>query len=225
MRLPRPPRRRRDIPDWPDYGIRRRRLSRGSVVLGALILILVMVFAQLAPEREAPPLPPPTASSGTGNGAATASAGTTGPLAIVELEGGWFASTLLLTRGDATRVAVERVIDGDTVDVRASTEVLRVRFYGINTTERGEACFSEATTRARELLGREVLLVPDARLQDRNGRELRYVFSLDGRSIDATLVAEGLARAWREDGVLRDRLVAIEAAAQRAKRGCLWRDS
>ena len=77
--------------------------------------------------------------------------------------------------------------------------------------------------RARTVLaGRTVVLVPDARLQDPGGRELRYVFTSEGRSLDATLVAEGLATAWRSDGVLRDRLVAIEEEARRARRGCLW---
>jgi endonuclease YncB( thermonuclease family) len=106
--------------------------------------------------------------------------------------------------------------------VVAAQERLRVRFYGIDTPERGQPCFSEATARTTALVGREVVLVPDARLQDRNGRELRYVFGTDGRSIDATLIAEGLALAWRDDGVLRDRLVAIEDGARAAKRGCLW---
>lgn len=210
-------RRRRYVPVWPDYGPRRRRLGRGSLVLGALIVVLLAVFRQLAPDTEVAPPGPSGAPSAIGSGPA-------GPLAIIELEGGWFAAHALDSRGDATRVAVERVIDGDTVDVRAAQEVLRVRFYGINTTERGEACFSEATARTTALVGREVVLVPDARLQDSFKRELRYVFAPDGRSIDAALVAEGLARAWRDDGVLRDRLVAVEESARRAKRGCLWKD-
>lgn len=169
-----------------------------------MILLLAVIAGELRPAEELPPSQAP------------------GALALVELESGWFAASSLNGRADATRVAVERVIDGDTVDVLAAQDPLRVRFFGIDTTERGEACFAEASARTAALVGREVVLVPDARLRDRSGRELRYVFGLDGRSIDATLVAEGLARAWRDDGALRDRLVAIEDDARRAKRGCLW---
>jgi endonuclease YncB( thermonuclease family) len=98
-----------------------------------------------------------------------------------------------------------------------------VRFYGIDTRERGEACFDEATRRTRELSGDEVLLVPDERNRDRNGRLLRYVYSPDGLSIDAALVAEGLAYAWRDDGALREELVELEDRAREAEVGCLWR--
>jgi endonuclease YncB( thermonuclease family) len=38
---------------------------------------------------------------------------------------------------------VDRVIDGDTFD-SAST---RIRLFGMNTPERGDACFTEATDR------------------------------------------------------------------------------
>lgn len=185
------------------------------MLIGALIVVLMAVFTQLAPPPAAPTAGPGVPQAGD----------PTGPLGIIELDAGWFASHDIGGRADATRVAVDRVVDGDTMDVRASAEVLRIRFYGIDTTERGQACFSEATARTTALVGRAVVLVPDARLQDSFKRELRYVFAPDGRSIDATLVAEGLARGWRDDGVLRDRLVAIEQDARKAKRGCLWKDS
>lgn len=123
---------------------------------------------------------------------------------------------------EAVAVSVVRVVDGDTLDVRAAETTLRVRLYGADTPERGEACFTEATERLTALAGERVLLVPDARTQDRFGRELRYVFSEDGRSIDHTLVSEGLAKAWREDGSRRAVIIAAEEAARAAKTGCLW---
>ncbi len=67
-----------------------------------------------------------------------------------------------------------------------------------------------------------MLLVPDARATDPFGRELRYVFTSDGRSVDAALVSEGLAHAWREDGSRRDALVAAEERARSSRVGCLW---
>jgi len=153
---------------------------------------------------------------------AQSSAGPPVALALVERGSDWFATAPLEERSNATRASIERVIDGDTVDVQDAGQSERVRFFGIDTPERGDACFSEASARTTALVGREVLLVPDRRLEDSGGRKLRYVFGLDGRSIDATLVAEGFARAWRADGVLRDRLVAIEDDERRAHRGCLW---
>jgi len=123
----------------------------------------------------------------------------------------------------AVAVAVIDIVDGDTLHVEdAAGEVLTVRLFGIDTPERGEDCFEEATDRLRELAGSQVLLVPDARLQDRGGRELRYVYDEDGVSIDAALLDEGLAEVWTEDGALREELMAIEAEARDAHRGCLW---
>jgi hypothetical protein len=43
-----------------------------------------------------------------------------------------------------------------------------------------------------------------------------------GASIDALLVTEGLARAWREDGVLRFALIELESQAINEAAGCLW---
>jgi micrococcal nuclease len=117
---------------------------------------------------------------------------------------------------------VVRVVDGDTIRVLLEGVEEPVRFYGIDTAERGEPCFSEATERTSDLVGNEVLLLADARNRDRNGRLLRYVFTQDGLSIDATLVDEGLALAWRDDGAFRGPLIALEEAADTAGRGCLW---
>ncbi len=123
---------------------------------------------------------------------------------------------------DTASVDVTRVIDGDTLDVRAAETTLRVRLYGVDTAERGEACYREATERLTALAGNRVLLLPDARLTDQNGRELRYVFTADGQSIDAALIREGLAKAWREDGSRKAELIALEEAARISRTGCLW---
>jgi len=117
---------------------------------------------------------------------------------------------------------VMEVIDGDTIDVRIMGKAETVRYYGIDTPEREEPCFEEAKERNEELVGRHVLLLADARDRDRSGRLLRYVFTLDGLSVDAMLVAEGFALAWAEDGYYRDTLMAIEEEAEREGRGCLW---
>jgi len=38
-----------------------------------------------------------------------------------------------------------RVIDGDTIDIELNGERQRVRYIGVNTPERDELCFDEAT--------------------------------------------------------------------------------
>jgi micrococcal nuclease len=114
------------------------------------------------------------------------------------------------------------VIDGDTIDVRVGGAEERVRYYGIDTPERGDPCYSEATARNAELVAQTVLLLPDARDRDRFGRLLRYVFDANGASIDARLIGEGLARAWREDGTYRDQFIALETQAKASGAGCLW---
>ena len=123
----------------------------------------------------------------------------------------------------AVSVEVRDIVDGDTLHVETvDGETLTIRVFGIDTPERGEACYSEATDRLRVLAADAVLLLPDERLRDQGGRELRYLFTADGASIDAAMLNEGLAVAWRFDGAFRDELIALEESAQAAGRGCLW---
>ena len=60
----------------------------------------------------------------------------------------------MITCPDCLLVDVNRIIDGDTLD----TSIGRVRFYGIDSPERGEACFSEATAATERLAGSQVRL-------------------------------------------------------------------
>ena len=115
-------------------------------------------------------------------------------------------------------VDVTRVIDGDTID----TSIGRVRFYGIDTPERGEACFSEATAATERLTGSQVRLEDGPRLTDSFDRRLAYVFDASGNSIGVQLIAGGYARAWTQDGQHRDVLVGLEQSAREHGAGCLW---
>lgn len=117
---------------------------------------------------------------------------------------------------------VTRIVDGDTIHVEIDGTDEKVRVYGIDTAETGQPCFREATDRMRQLAGERIRLQHDARKRDRYGRLLRYLYTPDGLSIDAELVTEGLAHAWREDGALRTQLIALEDRAREAHRGCLW---
>lgn len=119
-------------------------------------------------------------------------------------------------------VRVKRVIDGDTIEVSAGGEIERVRLFGVDAPEAGAACGDAATAQLAQLAGAFVRLMADERLQDAGGRQLRYLFTPDGESIDARLVSDGVARAWRLDGALRPQLLALEGEARIAGRGCLW---
>jgi micrococcal nuclease len=114
------------------------------------------------------------------------------------------------------------IIDGDTLDVTVDGREERVRVFGIDTPERGEPCFRESSRRLGELAGSEIRLLADVRQRDSSGRLLRYVYTVDGVSIDALMVRDGMAHAWTRDGALRDALVALEAESRDAGRGCLW---
>ena len=108
------------------------------------------------------------------------------------------------------------------IDVLVGGREERVRYYGIDTPERGERCYDEASERNEALVGEAVLLLPDARERDPFDRLLRYIFTEGGVSVEARLIAEGLGTAWREDGAYRDELLALEAEARTADAGCLW---
>lgn len=114
------------------------------------------------------------------------------------------------------------VIDGDTIEVDLGGRV-PVRYYGSDAPEAEEPCFDKASQRNRQLVeGKKVFLLPDARDKDQGGRLLRYVFTEDGRLLDALLISEGLSRAWREEGAYHDELLAMERAAADNGVGCLW---
>ena len=92
----------------------------------------------------------------------------------------------------------------------------------MDTPERGERCFREATERLQELAAGAIRLETGPRSQDPFGRRLYYVYTEAGDSIDEALVTEGLGLAWTRDGQHRDTLVQLEREAQDHRTGCLW---
>ena len=120
---------------------------------------------------------------------------------------------------DCEAYSVDRIIDGDTLDL---TDGTRVRLYGVDTPERGKRCSSEATYRLRQLAGSTVRLENGPRLTDTYGRRLACAYTSEGFSIDVLLIGEGLAMAWTRDGQHRDALVNLEQSARYNGAGCLW---
>lgn len=92
---------------------------------------------------------------------------------------------------------LDRVIDGDTIDVLLDGEVVRVRYIGMDTPERGDCFYADAKAyNATLVTDRALRLVRDVSETDRYGRLLRYVYS-DAGQVNGALVRDGYARPYR----------------------------
>jgi micrococcal nuclease len=115
---------------------------------------------------------------------------------------------------------VLRVVDGDTIDVRAGGRRERVRIIGVDTPERG-ACYSaRATAETHRLTAGKVVRLAGDRSQarrDRYGRLLAYVSAPGAPDVGKRLVERGLARVLVVGRPFR-RVAAYRAAEQRAQR-------
>ena len=129
------------------------------------------------------------------------------------------AEAASLNCDDCSLVSVVRIIDGDTLDTTAG----RIRLYGIDAPERGEECFDEATGELERLASSSVRTERGARLTDSFDRNLRYLYTQSGASIDEILISKGLAVAWTQDGQHREHLMAVQGVAMQERTGCLWR--
>lgn len=117
---------------------------------------------------------------------------------------------------------VTRIIDGDTIDVRLNGETYRVRYIGINTPEREEACYDDATqANANWVQGRTVTLVKDVSETDQYGRLLRYIY-VGNVFVNAELVAAGYAESvhYAPDTAYASFFDSLENDARNASLGC-----
>lgn len=86
---------------------------------------------------------------------------------------------------------IVRVIDGDTVEIEGGE---RVRLLGIDTPERGQEGFTEASDFLRDLIeGKRVRLERDPDHDDRDffGRLLRHVYLPDDRNVQVLIIEAG----------------------------------
>lgn len=116
-----------------------------------------------------------------------------------------------------------RVVDGDTIDVSIGGRTVRVRYIGVNTPERDQPYYQEATDANRRLLGSDTLLLyKDTSETDQYGRLLRYVVAGD-RFVNLELVRQGYAQAatYPPDVACSGTFVAAEREARNAQLG-LW---
>lgn len=119
---------------------------------------------------------------------------------------------------------VERIIDGDTLELRTRE---RVRLVQIDAPESGKECYAAAATlELRRLVprGTRVALEADPALDDvdRYGRQLRYVYT--NVNVNLELVRRGAATPYFYDGDrgrYARRLLAAVMSARHARRG-MW---
>ena len=128
---------------------------------------------------------------------------------------------------------LDGIIDGDTFYAADGT---RIRIYGIDTPEYGAKCYSQATWELNRVLKNGFMLESGIRELDPYGRNLYYVFTPDGKSVDLHMVATGYARAFDWDDLslaatpeeverASQRFRALQEAERLARKfrvGCLW---
>ena len=133
--------------------------------------------------------------------------------------------------GETVRAEVERVVDGDTIDVLLDGGSVPVRYIGIDTPESGwpadrpEPLSLEATERNRRLVeGRTVRLLIGEEPFDRYDRVLAYVFVGD-TMVNAELVEAGLAETLTipPNDRFAGRFARLEDRAKAARLG-IWGD-
>jgi micrococcal nuclease len=116
---------------------------------------------------------------------------------------------------------VIKVIDGDTFDMKSGSEKIRVRLFGIDSPERGQAFNVKAREFTASLIaGTKVRVV--VYNKDRYGRSVADVYRSDGQHVNAEIVKAGFA--WHFTRYSNNpELADLQREAQQASRG-LWRD-
>lgn len=125
---------------------------------------------------------------------------------------------------DGMPVEVMEVIDGDTIVVDYDGFETTVRYIGVDTPERNEPYYQEATDFNRSLVGRQTIyLVKDVSEVDQYGRLLRYIYLPDGTFVNGELIANGYARlvTFPPDVAQTDYLADLQREARNGNLG-LW---
>lgn len=119
-------------------------------------------------------------------------------------------------------VQLERVFDGDTIEVSINDRSEQIRYIGANAPERDETCFEESIEENRTLLNSGPLrLDTDETDRDQYGRLLRYVYAGDVL-VEREMIARGYAEVvrYRSDDKHYDEFRELELEAARQDLGC-----
>lgn len=117
---------------------------------------------------------------------------------------------------------VERVIDGDTIEVNVSGEILKIRLLGINTPEKKEFYANEAINFTKQLENKTVKI--EILSKDKYGRNLGYVF-FNKKLINEEILKNGYAHFYSyEDDKYTNQLKKAEVYARENELG-IWKKS
>jgi micrococcal nuclease len=118
---------------------------------------------------------------------------------------------------------MKKIIDGDTIEL---TDGRKVRYIGINTPERDQFYYNEATNLNRQLVeGKKLQLELDVESHDQYGRTLGYIWA-NGQLVNLEIVRQGLASAYfvSPNNRYETEIRQAENEARQAKRG-IWQQS
>ena len=118
---------------------------------------------------------------------------------------------------------VVAVKDGDTLEVLTNRVPVRVRLYGIDCPEKGQAFGQKAKRFTSDLVFGKTVKVRE-KDRDRYGRTVGEVIIEDGRSLNRELVRAGLAWWYQRYAPKEADLQALERDARKARAG-LWADA
>ncbi len=134
---------------------------------------------------------------------------------------------------DASYIAVNRVVDGDTFEVTLNGKKEKVRLLLVDTPESVHSDSSKNTAYGKIasdftknlIEGKKVKLEFDVAERDRYGRLLAYVYLEDGRMLNEILLQEGHAKVavYQPNVKYVDKFRQLEKEAQAAKKG-IWAD-
>ncbi len=148
---------------------------RRLIVVFSIAIILLLSVLSCTPTSQSPSYTPPPAPS------------TPAPIPAP-------VPALTPVTGERTQATVVRVIDGDTIEVNIGGRLYRVRYIGMDTLERGQVGYEEATLANAQLVSNRIVgLEKDVSETDRYGRLLRYVW-VEESMVNAILVASGYAQ-------------------------------
>lgn len=119
---------------------------------------------------------------------------------------------------------VDHVVDGDSVWLRKDDRLIEVRLLRVDTPERDEAGYKEASEELQRLVGDEssIRLEFEEERTDEHGRTLAYLF-VEGRNINVDMVRSGWSPFFDRygRGKYASEFEAAQAEARRDRRG-IW---